>query len=71
MFLELSDDEAVDPDSAVAVMESVAHLLGELPHDERVALVQLAHQQATRESLPARREFLESLRSSLGLLDES
>jgi hypothetical protein len=70
MFLELGDDEAVDPDSAVALMESVSHVLSELPHDDRVALVQLAQQQAAQESLPARRDFLASLGSGLGLLDE-
>lgn len=70
MFLELSDDEVVDPDSAVAVMESVSHLLSELSHHDRVALVRLARREAARESSPARRDFLESLGSGLGLIDE-
>ncbi|AEV85223.1 hypothetical protein ACWT_4203 [Actinoplanes sp. SE50] len=70
MFVELSDDDAVDPDSAVALMESVSHVLLELPLAERLVLVQLAQRQAEQESLPARRDFLASLGGGLGLIDE-
>lgn len=46
LFLELSDDEVVDPDAAVEVMEYAAYLLQQLGPDERRELVQFAHELA-------------------------
>jgi hypothetical protein len=70
MFLELSDDVAVDPDDAVRVMETVMHLLGQLPIADRSELIRLAQAQAVREASSVRREFLLTLPQAFGLVEE-
>ncbi|MER7276142.1 hypothetical protein ABT369_16960 [Dactylosporangium sp. NPDC000244] len=70
MFLELSDDEAVNPDDAVRVMETVMHLLGRLSIADRSELIRLAQAQADREVSAVRREFLLALPQAFGLVGE-
>lgn len=70
-FLELSDDDVVDPDSAVEAMESIAATLAEGSAKERNAIAKavksaLAHEQEG-DSDPDAIEFYESFMDSMGL----
>jgi hypothetical protein len=69
MFLELGDDEAVNPDDAVRQMEWVAHLLGDLSPADRQHLTELAEARAAREEDPDRREFLLDFPEAFGLVN--
>ncbi|MEU8572515.1 hypothetical protein [Streptomyces asoensis] len=66
-WLESCGDEEVDPDSAVKIMESVGGELLRLPSDQRERLVEVLADLAEAEQDPARREFLESFPSAVGL----
>lgn len=45
-FLELSEDEVIDPDSAVQAMESVSHSLQTASVQEKRALLDYCHGQS-------------------------
>ncbi|MGZ2360968.1 hypothetical protein LRE75_30555 [Streptomyces sp. 372A] len=68
-FVEGSEDEQMDQDDAVKVLEGVAYLVSKLLSDQRRELIDLLGTMAAAESGPARREFLEGLPESLGLLE--
>lgn len=69
MFLELSDDEAVNPDDAVRVMETVQYIFGRLPAMDRPSSVGWPSSKAALQSSEARRAFLLSLPEGFGLID--
>ncbi|MFD8725809.1 hypothetical protein EDD90_3787 [Streptomyces sp. Ag109_O5-1] len=69
-WLESCGDEEVDPDSAVKMMESVGWVLLQLPPDQRRRFVQVLADLAEAEQEPARREFLESFPSAIGMAEE-
>jgi hypothetical protein len=71
MFLELSNDDVVDPDVAATVLDNVAGILGELDDEEREALAALIQERAADTDDPARRAFLEDFPESFGLVDGS
>ena len=59
-FLELSDDDVVEPDSAVKVLESVGATLEECTVEERAALQEaLAQARRAEENRLSRPEVLE------------
>lgn len=66
-FLELSPDEAVDADSAVKQLESMAYLLGQLSESDKQHLV--AFTQAEAERVPSQdyRDFLRQFPEAMGL----
>ncbi|WDZ84517.1 hypothetical protein [Micromonospora cathayae] len=68
-FLELSDDDVVDPNEAASVQDRVAGLFGTLGPGEREMLIGLVKARAARETGVVR-EWLNELPESLGLLDE-
>ncbi|MFF1438491.1 hypothetical protein [Streptomyces sp. NPDC058295] len=68
-WLESCGDDEVDPDSAVKIMESVGGELLRLPSGQRERLVQALADLADAEQGPARREFLESFPSAVGLVE--
>ena len=65
-FLELSDDSIVDPDSAVAALESIAAELQEATPEEREALKRAAAEMAEESSGEAEK-FFKSFMRSVGL----
>jgi hypothetical protein len=72
-FLELADDEILDPDAAVEQMEQMAVTLAELAPDERAGLLRFAAESAVEARASGdeeRAEFLESFGESFGLDDE-
>ncbi|MGW4759324.1 hypothetical protein [Streptomyces chartreusis] len=69
-FLESCGDDEIDPDSAVKMVEGVGGALLRLPLDQRDRLLQVLTDLAEVEPDPARREFLESLPSACGLVEE-
>ncbi|MCM3298903.1 hypothetical protein [Streptomyces sp. SudanB66_2053] len=69
-WLESCGDEEVDPDSAVKMMEGVGWVLLQLPSDQRQRLVRVLADLAEAEQEPARREFLESFPSAIGMVEE-
>ncbi|MEU5116908.1 hypothetical protein AB0G64_36100 [Streptomyces longwoodensis] len=69
-FIDGSEDEQMDQDDAVKVMEGVAHVVSTLPSDQQQELVALLGEMAAAETDPARREFLEELPESFGLIDD-
>lgn len=73
-FLELSDDEAVNPDAALAALEEIAYNLSHCTPEEKNAVVEvLAEMRASeRESGPRPEvlEFLDNFPASFGLEDE-
>ena len=68
-FLELADDDVVDPDDALKVLESVAARLGDLPDAERHDLTARILARAAAEPDPATRDFLEGVPESYGLIE--
>ncbi|MFG2658360.1 hypothetical protein [Streptomyces sp. NPDC048425] len=58
------------PDSAVKMMESVGRVLLQLPSDQRQRLVQVLADLAEAEQEPMRCEFLKSLPSAIGMVEE-
>ncbi|MEU9045636.1 MULTISPECIES: hypothetical protein [unclassified Kitasatospora] len=67
-FLDSCEDDEVDPDSAVKMMESVAGVLQQLPHDQRDRFLRTLTNLAEAEPDLQRREFLESFPSACGLV---
>lgn len=70
-WLESCGDEEVDPDSAVKMMEAMSGALLQLPPAQRQGLVQTLAELAEIEKNAARRRFLESFPSAIGLVEES
>jgi hypothetical protein len=78
LFLELSSDDLVDPDSAVRALESIAHELGSIGEAERAALREaldelIAEEQAGRNGSAPRQEVIEFYQSffeNFGLEEE-
>ena len=68
LFLELSDDSTVDPDTAVTQMESIAVNLQALAPSDRGRFVALAEQCADERESERERDFLRSLPAAMGLL---
>lgn len=73
IFLELSDDEMVDPDSAVRTMEMIADLLHKMTPDEREAFIRqlgtIADAQPATEFGAQRSEYIRAIPGYLGLAD--
>jgi hypothetical protein len=71
VFLELSDEETVDPDSAVQVMETIARCLQRMPGEQRAAfhhqLALIAGQEGRDELGKQRREYIKAIPEYLGL----
>jgi hypothetical protein len=68
MFLELSGDDVVDPDSAVNALENIAHELGSIGDAERLALREvlgelIEEEQAGPSGSAPRREVIEFYQS--------
>jgi hypothetical protein len=74
MFLELSDDNTIDPDAAVKAEESIAAELqnsGQLERAAlRTALRQLRTEAKANQAGPEVLEFLDDFMDSLGLQEE-
>jgi hypothetical protein len=68
MFLELSGEEIVDPDAAVAQLEAIAALLQELSEEERATIIDEIILIGKANPDPRAREFIIDLPGSLGLL---
>jgi hypothetical protein len=70
-FLELSDDDVVDPDAACGILEDVARELSRATPKERHALQIALAQMRASEELNANREeileFLDTFLSAFGL----
>ncbi|HEX8281835.1 MAG TPA: hypothetical protein VF588_00535 [Pyrinomonadaceae bacterium] len=69
-FLELADDETLDPDTAVEQMEQLAATLAELTPEERAELLSFAAESAAGARAAGdeeRAEFLASFGESFGL----
>lgn len=74
-FLELSDDDIVDPDSAITRMELVASLLGNLPAPAKDLFKKMVADLAKKESKAKGKskefvEFLQDWPESMGLEEE-
>ncbi|MFF5922644.1 hypothetical protein ACFY8C_30575 [Streptomyces flavochromogenes] len=69
-FIDGSEDEQMDQDDAVRLMEGVAHVVGALPLDQRLELIELVGELAAAETDPVRREFLEEFPENFGLIDD-
>jgi hypothetical protein len=71
VFLELSDEETVDPDSAVRVMETIARCLQRLDGGQRAAFHQqlalIAGQEGHDELGRQRREYIKAIPEYLGI----
>ena len=69
-FLELADDDTVDPDSAVRALENANADLLRLSQEQREALAAHAVRLAERESEPQMVEFLRGFADAGGLLED-
>lgn len=69
-FLELADDDTIDPDSAVTAMENAMADLLRLTRAQREALAAHAERLADRQAHPRMAEFLRNFTDGFGLLDE-
>jgi hypothetical protein len=68
IFLELADDEVLDPDTAVQQLEDLAFLLQKLGTDERRQFVQALKELGTSDEWsPRQREVLEQLPEAAGI----
>lgn len=68
LFLELSDDETIDPDSAVAAMEQMAANLQALDAPSRRALA--LEMRSLADSYPTSEQFVRNLPDALGIATE-
>lgn len=68
VFLELSGQEIVNPDAAVAQLEAVAALLKDLSEKDRAAVIDEIISVGNANPDPRVREFIIDLPGSLGLL---
>ncbi len=64
-FLELTGDDVLDPDVAVAQLEDMVADLQKRPAAERAQLVAFARTSAASERDPARRDFFTSFADSI------
>lgn len=75
IFLELSDDETVDPDAAVRTMEMIAAHLRQLNPDQRTQFIQqlgtIADAQLPTPFGVQRSEYIRAIPEYLGLIAES
>jgi hypothetical protein len=69
IFLELSPEAVVDPDAAVAAMESATASLQQLAPEQRLAFVARANERASREHRDEVRRFLSSVGEAAGLIE--
>ncbi|MER7351081.1 hypothetical protein ABT390_37375 [Streptomyces aurantiacus] len=69
-FVDGCEDDQMDPDDAVKVLEGVAHLVTQLPNDQRIEFIDLLGSMAAEEADPSRREFLEGFPQGFGLVEE-
>jgi hypothetical protein len=73
-FLELSGDDVIDPDAAVAQMEAIANRLHELSEEERQEFSSYIDDLASRERAAGRDEewitFLETFMENMGLIGD-
>lgn len=67
LFLELSDEQAVNPDVAVAMLEQVAATLRQLEPAARERFMQFLRVRSARAATAAERETIENLPTDLGL----
>ena len=67
MFMEFSDDETLNPDEAVAFMESMSANLKELPEVERVNLLASIKEMGERYTIDEQKQFLAEIGHRLGL----
>jgi len=70
LFLELSDDQTVSEDAAVAMMDQIAATLQRLEPAEKERFRDYVRARAVRATTEAERRALESLASDLGLAGE-
>ena len=73
-FLELSDDETIDPDAAVSAMESMTAVLRSCTDEEKAALKKAIEAELdlrnSRDADETELEFYRNLMVNLGLEDE-
>ncbi len=71
VFLELSDEESVEPDAAVVAMEAIADILRTMSTQQREAFIKqlglIADQQSTTELGVQRNEYIRAIPEYLGL----
>lgn len=74
-FLELSGDDVIDPDSAVKALEDIAAALQEATEEEKAAFIEScsdeAEQLRTASSQSKTADFIASLPSAIGLVEET
>ena len=74
-FLELSDDNTVDPDDAIRALESIGAVLQNASTDEVVALGRAAAEEGARQSASGAndevKEFYDSFLENFGLTAET
>jgi hypothetical protein len=68
LFLELSGEDVVDPDAAVAQLEAAAAQFQELTDQERAVIIDEIIAIGKAHSNPRAQEFILDLPGSLGLL---
>lgn len=73
-FFELSEDDVLDPDSAVKALEDIASALQEATEEEKAAFIQVCREESARlrsnPSYSKTAEFIASLPVSVGILEE-
>ena len=73
-FLELSDDDVIDPDAAVKALEDIAAALQEATDDEKTAFVIACREEADKlvgnPAYTKTAEFIRSLPVAVGILEE-
>jgi len=67
LFLELSSDQVVDPDAAVAMMEQIAATLQRLEPGAKQRFLRYVRDQAARTTDSEERQAIERLPRDLGL----
>ncbi|MDI9889366.1 hypothetical protein QMZ92_34905 [Streptomyces sp. HNM0645] len=68
--IDLSDDDAIDPDVATDILEPASALLDDLSEQDRRAFADMLVELAELEENPERRRAMADLPDVLGLLDE-
>jgi hypothetical protein len=73
-FLETSDADTVDPDSAVRALEDIASSLQEATEEEKTAFIETCREEAGRltaeDSASKAAKFITSLPAALGIVEE-
>lgn len=70
LFLELSDEQTVDEDAAVAMMEQIAATLQRLQPAEKERFLHYISRRAARATNDEEQQIVQSIASNLGLLPE-